>query len=60
MKAIEILYLKLNELNNRLQAAEDLDDKYICIEKIVCIVNAIKDLAKYRIDNPQTNQDAYL
>lgn len=48
MKAIEVLFLKIDELNKELKQAEDLDDKYLYAELIGDVVNAIKNLGRFR------------
>lgn len=60
MKAIEVLFLKIDELNTELKQAEDLDDKYLYASLIGDVVCAIKYLAKDRLGHSQHDQSYYL
>lgn len=60
MKAIEILFVKIDELNAQLKIAEDLDDKYRYAELIGDCVAAIKCLSRDRFSCGVNGSEHYL
>ena len=60
MKAIEVLFCKIDELNTKLKTTENLDEKYKYVELIGDVVNAIKVLGRYRFESISNDEDCFL
>ena len=60
MKAIEVLFCKIDELNTNLKTTENLDEKYKYVELIGDVVNAIKVLGRYRFESISNDEDCFL
>ena len=60
MKAIEILFIKIDELNTKIKNVEDLDEKYKYATQIGDVVRAIEHLSKFRNENMTLYPNEYL
>lgn len=60
MKAIEILYEQIDDFNAHIKCANSLDEKFFYAELIGDVVNAIKNLGRYRKSNLMRTEDDYI
>ena len=60
MMAIETLFKEIDEYNAKIKCSHNLDEKYFYAELIGDIVNAIKNLGRYRHSAVHRKESDYI